>query len=523
MAARLASKLKFAFWWPHAPAFLWALVMAGLPMTSFPLITHLTGSTVAPFSALPLAFLALIWFFPTLLRRASLPEESVPLIFFILWVIVGSALAFFNVTGMFRDKSLTGETIRSLLPLVVGIAFYFITAAWNKDTIRLRRSLQWIHVGGVLMLVYSVAQILVITIWGNKYIVNLNVVGSYFVDQMNLQGKGRIAGLAFEPSWLAHQLNMLYLPLWLAASYLRTTVFPRLGKISVENILLAVGMVAFFFTSPRIGGVACMLMLFYLFLKFNLVIYRWLIHRLSRLSSAVDHSRWIQAGIGALVVLVLVGVYAGSGFGILKIASGRDDRIALLVDSPLSSGDIQTLSKFDENSLMLVGRKFAFLERTVYWMTGWHIFNDYPITGVGLGNAGFYFVENMPAAGWSSIEIRTLMYRDTALPNIKSMWYRLLAETGIVGFMLFIVWLLVLWFSLSASMHSQDNTLRTIALAGQLALLAFVFEGFSVDSFGLPYLFVISGLAAAAGMVYRQRGHAPEGPAVPPPQLPQVK
>ncbi len=508
MAARLASRLKFASWWPQAPAFLWTLVMAGLPMTSFPLITHLTGSTVAPFSAVPLAILALIWFMPTLLRRGSLPKESVPLIFFILWVIVGAALAFFNVTGMFRDKSLTGETIRSLLPLVVGLAFYFITAAWNKNAIRLRSSLQWIYVGGVMMLVYSVAQILVITLWGNKYIVNLNVVGSYFVDQMNLQGKGRIAGLAFEPSWLAHQLNMLYLPLWLAASYLRTTVFPRLGKISVENILLAVGMVAFFFTSPRIGGVACMLMLFYLFLKFNLVIYRWVIHRLSGLWSAVHHSRFIQAGIGALVVLVLIGVYAGSGFGILKIASGRDDRIALLVDTSFSPMDIQTLSKFDENSLLLVGRKFAFLERTVYWMTGWHIFNDYPITGVGLGNAGYYFIDNMPAAGWSSYEIRTLMYREGALPNIKSMWYRLLAETGIVGFMLFIVWLLVLWFSLSASVHSQDNTLRTIALAGQLALLAFVFEGFSVDSFGLPYLFVISGLAAAAGMIYRQKGQA---------------
>ena len=223
------------------------------------------------------------------------------------------------------------------------------------------------------------------------------------------------------------------------------------------------------------------------------------------------------------MVLVLIGVYVGSGFGILKIASGRDNRIALLVNSSFSPMDIQTLSKFDENSLMLVGRKFAFLERTVYWMTGWHIFNDYPITGVGLGNAGFYFIDHMPAAGWSSYEIRTLMYRESALPNIKSMWYRLLAETGIVGFMLFIVWLLVLWFSLSASVHSPDNTLRTIALAGQLALLAFVFEGFSVDSFGLPYLFVISGLAAAAGMVYRQREHEPEGAAVPSPQLPQEK
>ncbi len=268
MAARLASSLKFSSWWPHVPAFLWALVMAGLAHDQLsPDYTphRFYGSPV--FGGPPRQSLPSSGSSQPCCGAAACQKKASPFIFFILWVIVGSALAFFNVTGMFRDKSLSGETIRSLLPLVLGIAFYFITAAWNKNETRLRRSLQWIHVGGVMMLVYSVAQILVITIWGNKYIVNLNVVGSYLVDQMNLQGKGRIAGLAFEPSWLAHQLNMLYLPLWLAASYLRTTVFPRLGKISVENILLAVGMAAFFFTSPRIGGVACMLMLFYLFLK----------------------------------------------------------------------------------------------------------------------------------------------------------------------------------------------------------------------------------------------------------------
>ena len=57
----------------------------------------------------------------------------------------------------------------------------------------------------------------------------------------------------------------------------------------------------------------------------------------------------------------------------------------------------------------------------------------------------------------------------------------------------------------SRSLRSPDATLKTIALAGQLALLAYVFEGFSVDTFGLPYLFVMAGLVASAGMIYRQQ------------------
>jgi hypothetical protein len=504
MADRLAARLKLAAWWPHVPAFLWALVMAGLPLTSFPLITHFTGSTVAPFSSIPLAILALVWFFPYLLRRGSLPMESIPFVFFVLWVTVLAPFAFFVTESLFRDKPLLGQTIHSFFPLVVGVAFYFVTAAWNKDAVRLRRSLQWIHIGGIVMLAYAIAQVYAVTLLGDKYPEILKVIGSVLVTQMDLEGIARIAGLSWEPSWFAHQLNLLYLPLWLAATYQRTTVFPRLWKISLENIFLVLGMVAFFFTSPRIGGAACMLMLLYLFLKFNLAVYRWVIQRMSRLWSTVRHSRLVQAGIGALVLVLFFGVYGVFSWGVLKVVSEHDWRVALVVNNSLTPTDMRELSRLDENSLFVVGQRFAFLERTVFWMTGWHIFNDYPLAGVGLGNAGYYYMDHMPGIGWATNEVRTLMYRNDVLPNIKSLWYRLLAETGIVGFMLFLIWLLVLWFSLSASQRSRDHTLRTVSLAGKLALLALVFEGFSVDSFGLPYIFVIAGLSAAAGWIYRR-------------------
>ena len=504
MALRLAARLKISSWWPYVPALLWALVMAGLPLTTFPLINRLTGATVAPFSAIPLAVLALIWFFPYLLRRGSLPKESVPFLFFILWVIALAAFAFFNTSGMFRDTSLVTETIHAFLPFVIGVAFFFITAAWHTDTARLRRSLQWIYAGGAAMLVYAIAQV-VVTVLNQEPPQIMAAIQTLLVTQPNFTGSGRIAGLTWEPSWFAHQLNMLYLPLWLAASYQRTSIFPRLWKISVENIFLVLGLVAFFFTSPRIGGAACMLMLLYLFLKLNLSVYRWIIRRTSRLWGAVRDSRLLQGAIGALVLILFIGVYALFSWGVLRVVSEHDWRVALVLKNSLSPTDIERLKKLDENALFLVGQRFAFLERTVFWMTGWHIFNDYPLAGVGLGNAGYYYPDHLPAVGWATYEVRRLMYVDDGLPNIKSFWYRLLAETGIIGFMLFVVWMLVLWFSLSAShQHSRDSTLRTVALGGQLALLAFVFEGFSIDSFGLPYLFVMAGLSAAVGLIVRR-------------------
>ena len=82
---------------------------------------------------------------------------------------------------------------------------------------------------------------------------------------------GRATGFAFEPSWLAHQLNMLYLPIWIASSLLRFTAhrYQLLG-ISLENVLLAGGLVVMFFSYSRVGWLGLLLVAAYLLLRANL-------------------------------------------------------------------------------------------------------------------------------------------------------------------------------------------------------------------------------------------------------------
>ena len=265
-------------------------------------------------------------------------------------------------------------------------------------------------------------------------------------------------------------------------------------------------LVVFFLTSPRIGLLALLLVLVFLFLKINLAVYHWIAGRIrDRWVGMKKHPKILNLGVGLVLAIVFLGLYVGFSLGVVKVASTRDWRIGLVANSSLASFGINSINDLNENTLLGLGLRFAFLERTAYWMDGWHIFNDYPILGVGLGNSGFYFPNNMPSIGYSTYEIRTVLYLSTSLPNIKSFWYRLLAETGIAGFSLFIAWMLVTWFSTSCSIRSRDATIKTLALAGQLALLAFVFEGFSVDTFGLPYLWIITGLAAATGMIYRRQ------------------
>jgi hypothetical protein len=442
---------------------------------------------------------------PYLLRRGRLPNETVPYLVFTLLVIGVGAAAFFEVGDYFRSKPLLSQTVRTFFPFGVGLAFFLVTSAWHRDRNGLRRSLQLINIGGFLLVLWSVASAVIIFGFNFKFPAFMDAIKDALVTQSNMVGNPRLAGLTYEPSWFAHQLNMLYLPLWLAATYQRTSVFPRIWKISLENIFLVLGMGVFFLSSPRIGGAAAMLMLLFLFIKINLAIYRWIIRRLAPLWGSRKRPQLMKIGVGVVLAVLFVTIYVGFSAGLLKVVSDRDWRVALLVNSPLSQTDLQQLSTLDENALFMIGTRFAFLERTIYWMDGWRTFNEYPILGVGLGNAGYYFVSHLPAIGWSSYEIRAVVYRNDGLANIKSIWYRLLAETGIAGFSIFVTWLLVLWRSASASLRSLDPTLKTVALAGQLALLAYIFEGFSVDTFGLPYLFVMAGLIASAGMIVRRK------------------
>jgi O-antigen ligase len=89
--------------------------------------------------------------------------------------------------------------------------------------------------------------------------------------------------------------------------------------------------------------------------------------------------------------------------------------------------------------------------------------------------------------------------------NIKSFWIRLLAETGIVGFVFFVSWYATLARAGFSAWSSSDPLLRMLGLAGLFMLVGFLAEGFSVDSYALPYLWFGAAMLSAGAFWARRQ------------------
>jgi O-antigen ligase len=162
-----------------------------------------------------------------------------------------------------------------------------------------------------------------------------------------------------------------------------------------------------------------------------------------------------------------------------------------------------------------IADRAAFAERVVYWRAGFSAFERYPVLGVGVGNAGFVFEDGLPTFGYRLEEIRRVLNPENlSFPNPKSLWIRLLAETGIVGTSAFVTWTVLMLGAAYALARTSAVETRLVGVAALLALPAWILEGFSLDTFALPQTWILLGLLTATAWKKRQRGTAEEPAAV---------
>ena len=464
--------------WQKSVWFLWLCLVAALPVTSFPLFAKvLHTSSVAPASGIFVLLLAFIWLPVYLIKNGRFPFQLKPAILFFMFALLTMGLGFLRYIPDYKNASMIKAALEGVATLGLGGLFYLVTTAMPNSADKIRQTLRIVNWGGLVIISWSLIQIVVSFVY-HDYTDAMRSFQHLFSTTVLFDG--RATGFASEPSWLAHQLNLVYLMYWMAATKNKFSAHRfRIWKFTFENLLLTAGFVVLFVTLSRGGLVAFMLVLAFLFLLANIRFAKWLI------------KKW------NVRKTVLVGVFTGLGMFILYLGILAGGLFVLSKLDPRMEKVFQ-FSSAVENPLLKYADNLQFGERVIYWQTGWNIFNDYPVAGVGVGFSGYYFPQYLPDFAWQLPEVNKLTGWSSGLLNIKNLWTRLLAETGIIGFSMFVVFLVVMAYSAKDLSNRKDQLSKTIGWMGIFMLITFILEEFSVDSFALPYYWFTLGLVAAA-------------------------
>lgn len=481
-------KVKLEKYYDTGISLLWALFLLALPFTSSPLVTNLIGGQmVAVPSGLIVLVLVGVWLLPKLVQGMEIPKHTLPLFLFVIISIVSVLIGYWKFIPAYKGINPIKENIESIITLGLGVSYYLTTLLWlrGKNSKKaFKQALRLITIGGIFMLVKAFAEVALWRIYGRypmwyREIHNLFVTGPLY--------RARVAAFAYEPSWLADQLVLLYLPYWLASTLTRYTAFNRkLWNIHVEDICLILGIGALFFTLSRLGYLSFLLMLGIMFLRGTAWFSNWFQDKIQtkfEIFTRNKTQKWLQIGIYAIVALVYMGLIFTAAFALSKMDFRNED---------LFNIDLESFN------IMKYAEKLSFGARITYWWGGWNIFNRFPLFGIGLGNAGFYFPDMLPAYAWRLVEIRELFFHSNIALNVKSMWFRILAETGIAGFAAFTSFLIVIFSMILALNVKKEKFAKLIGWMGLFTFFALFIEELSLDSFALPYFWVSFGIIAAA-------------------------
>jgi O-antigen ligase len=366
-----------------------------------------------------------------------------------------------------RGQDYFDRALRALVTLLIGLAF-FVSAVWmNRDEAEVKFTLRWILVGFGVELAWSGLQ--AVTFYTGLLDKVMVTHWQLAFSMRELVRTNRISGLAYEPAWLAGQIVTMYLPILFAALLTKT----RLTSARwLESVLLVLSILLLLATYSRGGiliGAGVSGLVFLLVGREHLrAAWTWYFGGFRR--------GWLLR-VGMLVLVV--GVIAGT-----VAFLGQKNYFRRLWDTSADS-----LSEYlvDIN----VGG------RSAYATGAMAAFEEHPLSGVGFGASGFWIYDHLPDWTLTTVpEIAKQLNPESKLfPNPKNLYVRLLAETGLIGFVFFFIFL---FSSLadSLSLYQRGGLLRFLGIAGLFAWLAIALYNVTQDSFATPNIWLLPGMLA---------------------------
>jgi O-antigen ligase len=457
---------------------LWGAALLTLPVTSFRYFPFMGEGTYVR----PLAFYPLLLLMPVLLIRLARgeiripwPAPLTPLLAFTLAAVAASALGILLAPLELRGQAIAGRLLRAWATLAIGLVFLAGGICMNRDANDLRFTVRWLLAGFVLDILWSGLQAAtfylhllpkpVLTHWQRAF------------SMRELVRTNRVSGMAYEPAWLAGQIGTIYLP-WLFAS-----------------LLTGVRVTRFRWLEPVLSGFAALLLMA-TFSRGGLLA--------AGAAAAFTFALTGRRQLGRGWTWFLDGFRRGGGWlwrvGVLVLIIGAAAGSILFLGQ---KGYIARLwSTRAENLQDFIVQNSAGA-RAAYTAGSMGAYRRNPWTGVGLGAGGFYIYPNLPDWALTSVpEIaRQLSPENRLYPNSKNLYVRLLAETGLIGAGLFLIFLLSMLGEIAALLRREGGDWPYLGIAGLFTWLALLFYNLTQDSFATPNLWlnfgILLGLAAS--------------------------
>jgi O-antigen ligase len=469
----MKSSMLSVFSVANLPRTLWALAMLTLPVTSFRWFPGLGESTlVRPLALYPLAILLPLLLILAWRKKISLviPGAFLALGAFVLFAIFSASIGSLLNPIPLRGQTFDARAIRALITLVIGIAF-FVSAVWmNKDEADLRFTVTWIFAGLCLNLAWSGLQ--AVTFYTKLLDKEMVTHWQLAFSMRELVRTNRISGLAYEPAWLAGQLATTFFPFLFAAVLTKY----RITRLSwLEPALLVLSTLVLLATYSRGGllitvGVTGLVTL--LFGRDVLrAIWNWFI-------SGFRNKHLPSFLFRLSIVIVFIGAIAGAA-----IFLGQKNFFSRMWES-----NAENLSEY------LVDINAG--ARGAYTVAAMGAFRESPLTGVGLGGSGFYIYQNLPDWSLTTVpEIAKQLNPSSRLyPNPKNLYVRLLAETGLLGFVLYLAFQFNILGEMLSLYKRQESWARFAMVAGIFAWLAIALYNLTQDSLTTPNLWIVPGI-----------------------------
>ena len=465
---------------------LWAATLLALPVSSFRYFPAGEGTYVRPLSFYPLALLALVLLVQLVRRKTVFPWAGswTPLVGVVLAIAAASMVGLLIAPPPLRGEDVLGRELRAWVTLIMGVSF-FAAAAWmNRNFDDLRFSIQWLFAGFILDILWSGLQ-------GATFY--LHLLPKPLVTQWQrafsmreLIRTNRISGLAYEPSWLAGQISTLYLP-WLFAWLLTRQRMTRFKWLEPLLLLCAVLLLLATFSRGGLLTVGATTVLTFLLVGREQLraAWRWFV-------TGFRQGRQLALRLGVIVVIL-----AAAGGALLFLS--QKGNIARLWNTRA-----ETFTDFlIQNS---AGSRAAYMSGAL------SAYDEHPWTGVGLGASGFYIYSHLPDWALTTVPdiARQLSPDNNLYPNPKNLYVRLLAETGLIGFFLFLAFQFSLLGDSLIVLRRKTAMAQYLATAAIFTWLALIFYNFTQDSFAIPNLWINLGmLVGLSGLAAQPRREVP--------------